>query len=156
MVIVLDNVRSIHNVASIFRTANGAGIEKIYACGFTPSPLDRFGTVLRDFAKVALGAERAVSWEKMETAAAAVQKLKKAGYMIIAAELSPEAIPYHTLKLKRADLAKTAVIFGHETEGISPALLKKADKVISIPMNGAKESLNVSVAAGIVLYGLQY
>ena len=86
IIVVLHNIRSLHNVGSIFRTADGAGVEKMYLCGITPAPLDRFGNYLKEVEKVALGAERTVLWEKVKGTAALLQKLKKAGSQILAVE----------------------------------------------------------------------
>ncbi len=150
LVLILHNIRSTHNVGSIFRTADAAGVSKIYLTGHTPTPLDRFGRVRKDVAKVALGAELSTPWEYLRTAAAAITKLKKTGYDIIALEQAPTSVSYKKYKIKKP----TALILGSEVEGVAPALLKKCDAIIEIPMRGKKESLNVSVAAGIALFEL--
>lgn len=154
MVAVLQNIRSLHNVGSMFRTADAVGIEKLYLCGITPAPVDRFGKVQTPLAKVALGAEKTVAWEKSASVSKTLNKLKKDGYKIYAVELSKKSVPYYKVKVKRSD--KVALMVGNEVKGLTPALLKKADKIIEIPMVGIKESLNVSVAFGIVAYGLIY
>jgi len=154
MVVLLDNIRSLHNVGSIFRTADGAGVSRLYLCGITPSPLNRFKEVVPEIAKTALGAERAVAWEKCETTLVAIKKLKKEGYRIIALEQDVKAIPYTALLLTSAELAKTALVLGEEVRGLSKALLAKCDTMIEIPMRGTKESLNVSVAFGIAAFHL--
>lgn len=153
MVAILANIRSLHNVGSIFRTADGAGIEKLYLAGITPSPLDRFGAIIPQLSKVALGAEKTVAWEKVSTAGKAIAMLKKDGYKIWALETGRKSIPYYRSKVKSSKL-KIALVVGNEVRGLSPALLKKCDKIISIPMRGKKESLNVGVAFGVVAYGL--
>lgn len=152
MVVLLDNIRSLHNVGSIFRTADGAGVEKLYLCGITPSPLNRFKEVVPEIAKTALGAERSVAWEKREATLETIKQLKKEGYNIIAIEQDPKSIPYYQLKAHSLPLSKTALVLGEEVHGLSSAILKKCDLILEIPMHGVKESLNVSVAFGIVAF----
>ncbi len=153
MVAVLHNIRSIHNVGSIFRTADSAGIKKIYLCGITPTPLDRFGKVRQDFSKVSLGAERFVEWEYKRSVMPVINTLKKEGYVICAVEQSKNSKPYYSMRRKRANIA---LIMGNEVGGLPKPLLSKADEILEIPMHGGKESLNVSVAFGIVAYGVKY
>ncbi|MBI4992234.1 MAG: TrmH family RNA methyltransferase [Candidatus Harrisonbacteria bacterium] len=156
MVIILDNIRSVHNVGSIFRTADAAGVEKIYLCGITPEPVDRFGRPLEQFVKVSLGAEKTVEWQKIKVISKLIDKLKKENYKIFAVEQSKKSIPFYTPNPKPHTLKKTTLVFGNEVKGISPAILKKADKILEIPMSGRKESLNVAVAFGIVVFGILY
>ena len=151
---VLNDVRSIHNVGAIFRTADAAGVEKIYLCGITPGPSDRFGNVRADFAKVALGAERSVSWTKVPDAADAIAALKTDGYEILAVEQSERSVPYFDARFPRH--AKVALVLGNEVSGLPRAVVGAADRVIEIPMLGAKESLNVGIAFGIVVFGIRY
>lgn len=151
MIAILDNIRSLYNVGSIFRTADGAGIEKIYLCGITPEPLDQFGKLRPQMAKVSLGAEKSVKWEKAKSTGRLIDKLKKEGYRIWAVEQSKKSVPYYKVTLRRAQ-GKIALVFGNEINGISRAILKKCDKVLEIPMRGKKESLNVSVAFGIAVF----
>ncbi len=150
--ILLDNIRSVHNVGSIFRTAETIGVSKIYCIGTTPTPNDRFNKKRSDFAKVALGAEDLVAWEQEETGSALtlVKQLKKQGFHVIAIEQAKGSIDYRKVKVKVK--SKVLFIFGNEVEGISKSLLKLADVVAEIPLQGKKESLNVSVAVGIALY----
>jgi len=152
MVAILHNIRSLHNVGSMFRTADAAGIEKMYLCGITPTPLDRFGVVRQQVAKVALGAEKTVAWEAVRSTTALISKLKKEGYKVLAVEQAKNSTPY--FKLKTSNLKQIALIVGAEVKGLSAAILKKCDKVLEIPMHGKKESLNVAVAFGIVIFGL--
>lgn len=152
IVAVLDNIRSLHNVGAIFRTADGAGVKKIYLCGITPDPLDKFGKTRQQLTKVSLGAEESVGWEHILTTARAVNKLKKDGFLIYAVEQDKNSIPYNKLKAGKAD--KIALILGEETKGLKKSILGKADKILEIPMNGKKESLNVGVAFGIVVFNL--
>lgn len=166
IVVVLDNVRSVHNVGSIFRTADGAGIEKIYCCGITPGPFDRFKNVRADFAKVALGAERSVAWEVIKDASGVsgtlviIERLKKDGWQIFAIEQAKNSIPYYEAHdiiehtASRSDSAKIALVLGAEVEGVSAPAFALADQILEIPMRGKKESLNVSVAFGIVAFEL--
>ena len=150
--LLLDNIRSVHNVGSIFRTAETAGVSKIYCLGTTPTPLDRFGRKRKDFAKVALGAEDLVAWEYLDDSSAAigrlVRRLKKEGFQIVAIEQTPNSIDYREVKPH----GRSLLILGNEVGGVSPNILKLADAVAEIPMKGKKESINVSVVAGIILY----
>lgn len=154
MVVILHNVRSTHNVGSIFRTADAAGCEKIYLCGITPAPVDRFGRVNEKVSKVALGAEKWIAWEKVGQTIRLIDKIKKEGYKIFAVEQSSRSLPYQKIKLSKKDLAKTALVVGNEIRGLSPVILRRADKILEIPMRGKKESLNVAVAFGIVAFNL--
>jgi len=157
MVAILDNIRSLHNVGSIFRTSDAVGVEKIYLCGITPSPLDRFGKVRGDVAKTALGAEQTVAWEMADTTAACIERLKKQGFQIIALEQSQQAVSLYSTGLPRlARNERVALILGAEVDGISPEVLAKCDTIIEIPMVGTKESLNVSVAFGIAAFHLTH
>lgn len=154
MVVILHNVRSTHNVGSIFRTADAAGCEKIYLCGITPAPVDRFGRVNEKVSKVALGAERWIAWEKVGQIIRLIDKIKKEGYKIFAVEQSSRSLPYQKIKLLKKDLAKTAIVVGNEIKGLPPAILRRADKILEIPMRGKKESLNVAVTFGVVAFNL--
>ena len=159
--ILLDNIRSDHNVGPIFRTAECAGVGKIYCVGTTPVPIDRFGRKRKDFAKVSLGAEELVSWERVNDGdiSKIVKQLKKSGFKIVAVEQTGKSIDYSMFKKTHLD-KKThsintkgvAYIFGNEVEGVSKELLKVADVAVEIPMKGKKESLNVAVAAGVILF----
>ncbi|HEY4483500.1 MAG TPA: RNA methyltransferase [Candidatus Paceibacterota bacterium] len=150
MVLILHNLRSVLNVGAIFRTADAVGVEKIYLAGFTPGPLDRFGRVRKDFHKAALGAENSVPWESMPDIFALLKKLKAEGYQLTALEQNKRAIDYKKFNPNK----KCALVIGNEVEGVSKEVLKMCDKIIEIPMQGKKESLNVSVATGIALFRL--
>lgn len=163
IIVILHNIRSLHNVGSIFRTADGAGVEKIYLCGITPAPLDRFGNYLKEVQKVALGAERTMPWEKISNATSLLKRLKKEGWRILAVEQAKHSVSYYNFKSSTISRSydsrhspKLAVVLGAEVKGLPPSVLKVADVVLEIPMHGKKESLNVSVAAGIVLFSLRY
>ncbi|MEK7654217.1 MAG: TrmH family RNA methyltransferase [Patescibacteria group bacterium] len=154
MVAILHNIRSLHNVGSIFRTADAAGIEKLYLCGITPTPLDRFGVVRQQVGKVSLGAEKTVPWEKAASTSRLIDKLRKEGYKIFALEQSARSIPYSKFPKPYSLNPKTCLLVGHEVKGLPAAILKKADRILEIPMAGAKESLNVAVAFGVVVFRL--
>jgi len=149
-VLILENIRSTLNVGAIFRTADAIGIDKIYLCGITPTPIDRFGRKRKDVAKSALGAEESVEWEQAPSASACAEELKKSGFSIVALEQTKDSIDYKEYTPEN----KTAVILGNEVDGVSKDLLGITDVVVDIPMNGIKESLNVSVSVGILLYRL--
>lgn len=153
MLVILHNIRSLHNVGSIFRTADAAGVEKIYLCGITPSPVDRFGNPRQDLSKVSLGAETFVGWEKCRSVAKIINEFKKKGFTVYAVEQSKRSIPYNGAHVR--DWDKTVLLMGNEVSGLPAALLKKADKILEIPMHGKKESLNVAVAFGIVAFELR-
>jgi tRNA G18 (ribose-2'-O)-methylase SpoU len=148
--LLLHDIRSVHNVGSIFRIADSAGIDKIVISGFSPTPLDRFNIPRSDVSKVALGAELNVPWEYVKTPIPKIKKLKKEGFQIIALEQDETSIDYKKVVITKP----TLIILGNEPKGISKSLLKQADIISEIPMKGKKESLNVSVAAGIFLFRL--
>lgn len=147
-------------MGSIFRTADAAGVEKIYLCGYTPTPLDRFGTPRKDLAKVALGAEQTIPWVQVKTFGPAVKQLKKDGYTVAAVEQDKNSTPLFTYhrrwrgptKSGGKQPKKLALALGNEVRGLSKASLKLCDVILEIPMRGKKESLNVSVAAGIAMF----
>jgi tRNA G18 (ribose-2'-O)-methylase SpoU len=150
-ILVLPDIRSAHNVGAMFRTADGAGVNKIYLCGFTAQPphprLD----------KVSLGAEKSVAWEYGKQAASVVKRLKKAGYYIVALEQAPKSVSIYKWQLpKSAKNLPLALVVGNEKTGVSKAILKLCDALVHLPMQGSKNSLNVSVAAGIALYHLAF
>lgn len=146
--LILHNIRSTHNVGSIFRTADAVGATKIYLTGCTPAPLDRFGRPRKDIAKVALGAQMSVLWEHFPNIKTLLKKFKEEKIEIIALEQAENSIDYKTFKPRNS----LALILGNEVGGIEKSILKLCDKVIEIPMSGEKESLNVSVSAGIALF----
>ncbi len=155
--LLLDNIRSVHNVGSVFRTAETLGISRIYCAGTTPTPLDRFGRKRKDLAKVALGAEDSIRWEHVggdskSDSIELVKRLKKEGFQVIALEQAENSVDYKAVDIKKSLQDKILIILGAEVDGVSPELLKLADVIAEIPMRGKKESLNVSVAAGVFLY----
>ena len=147
--VIIHNLRSVYNVASIFRTADAAGVNKIFLTGYSPAPKDRFGFWRKDFAKVALGAEKSVEWEEAEIFKV-IEKLKKEGYEVVALEQEKKSIDYK----KYNPVKDFALIVGNEPDGIEKDVLNVVDKIIEIPMKGEKESLNVSIAFGIAIYRL--
>jgi tRNA G18 (ribose-2'-O)-methylase SpoU len=144
-IVVLDNIRSVHNVGSIFRTSDALGVDKIYLCGCTSAPKDRFGRDRKDLAKVALGAEKNIEWEYCKDTESVIKILKKEKVQIIALEQADNSVDYKKVKAKES----TAIILGEEVNGLSKEIIKLADIVTEIPMQGKKESLNVSVAFGV-------
>ncbi|MBU1557500.1 TrmH family RNA methyltransferase [Patescibacteria group bacterium] len=146
--LILPDIRSVYNVGAIFRTADACGVSKIYLTGYTPRPEDRFGRERKDVAKSALGAEKTVPWEYREKLEDLIDELKNKGIEIVAVEQDKNSIDYKNFEVTKA----TAFIFGNEVEGLSKNILTKMDRIIEIPMVGEKESLNVSVSAGIVLF----
>jgi 23S rRNA (guanosine2251-2'-O)-methyltransferase len=139
---LLHNIRSLHNVGSMFRTADGAGIKKLYLCGETGAP------PRAEIAKTALGAEEVVHWEYWMDTKECIAKLKKEGVRIVALELAPKSVDYRTFVAK----GPVCLVVGSEVKGLPSALLALCDDCIQIPMRGIKESLNVSVAFGIAVY----
>ncbi len=148
--LILHDIRSSENVGSIFRTADAAGVSKIYLTGYTPAPLDRFKRKNARLAKAALGAEESVPWEARDDIHALIHALKQEGVSIVAVEQSSRSVPYTEF----IATGPTAFVFGNEVEGIPETVLQEADTILEIPMRGTKESLNVSVAAGIVLFSV--
>lgn len=145
IIVILDNIRSMHNVGSIFRTGDAFLIDGIFLCGYTPQPPHR------DINKTALGATETVTWEYFPSTLEAVRLLKERGRTVYAIEQAENSIPLHLLPAKTGGIA---VIFGNEVEGVGDEALKLCDGCIEIPQFGMKHSLNVSVAAGIVLWEL--
>ena len=150
MIAILHNIRSNHNTGSMFRTADAAGVEKIYLIGTTPTPIDRFGRKNKALSKVSLNAEDYLEWEYFKSITKLLQKLKKEKYTILALEQDKLSKPIFSLKL--AKNSKIALIVGNEVKGLPKSILERSDKVLDIPMHGKKESLNVSVAFGIAVY----
>ncbi|MDB5266792.1 MAG: tRNA/rRNA methyltransferase SpoU [Parcubacteria group bacterium] len=149
-VLILDNVRSVENTASIFRTAECLGVSKVYLIGTTPAPTDRFGNKRADFAKVALGAEELVLWEYQKEILPVIKELKDQNFKILALEQDENSKDLSSFKAPEM----FALILGNEVEGVSKAALDICDVILEIKMKGEKESMNVSVAAGIALYEL--
>ncbi len=156
IIVILSGIRSLHNVGSIFRTADASGVKKIYLCGITPKPIDRFGNPEKNLEKVSLGAEKSIPWQYLKTTSQAIKNLKNDGYHIVALEQSSKSINFNELnnKIRSNKISKIAIILGGEVAGISKTILEKSDTILEIPMYGKKESLNVSVAFGVAVYGI--
>lgn len=154
IVLILHNIRSAHNVGSMFRTADGMGVAKIFLSGYTQTPAEENRRLLREgeaaLRKTALGAEYAVPWERVEDPLALMETLGGDGFTIISLE---SGVGGTDLRAYRPE-GNIALLVGHETEGIASDLLDASDIVLEIPMAGVKGSLNVSVAAGIALFHL--
>lgn len=144
--LIVDRVRSLHNVGSFFRTADAFGVKKIYLCGYTGVP------PRKEISKVALGAENTVPWEKRAQTWKVVEELQARGVQVVALEQTKKSVPINKWKPR----FPVAIVVGNEVNGVSSGVLRRVNKVVHIPMLGQKESLNVSVAAGIALYALKY
>jgi len=147
IVVVLDNVRSMHNVGSIFRTSDAFAIEKLYLCGITARPPHR------DIEKAALGATESVDWEYAENTLTLITKLKSEGYTILSIEQAEHSISLENYKVSATE--KYAIIFGNEVEGVAQEVISNSNACIEIPQFGTKHSFNVSVTAAIVLWQLR-
>lgn len=145
VVVVLDNVRSLYNVGSIFRTSDGALVRKLILSGYTPRP------PRKEIEKTALGATESVPWEYASTAIQAVKECRKQGYKIFSLELTDESISYDAISRRDFPLC---LVVGNEITGVSKEVIEECDRAVEIPMFGIKQSLNVAVAYGIVLYEL--
>ena len=154
--LILHDIRSAYNVGAIFRTADGAGVSKIYLSGYTPCPPDKNKThktqADKMIEKTALGAEKNIPWEKCENLEKLLEKLRSKKIKIVALEKTKNSTDIKKFKIS----FPVALILGNEVDGISKDVLKKCDAIVSIPMRGKKESLNVSVAAGIAMYDLLF
>lgn len=144
LIIILDDVRSLHNIGSVFRTADGFLIDRIYLCGITATPPNK------EINKTALGATETVAWEHREDLLALVSELQADNVSVYAVEQVDSSISLETFIPKN----KTALIFGNEVFGVSQEAIEMCDGAIEIPQSGTKHSLNVSVSAGIVIWDL--
>ncbi len=145
--VILHNIRSKYNVGAIFRTADAARVTKVFLTGYTPSPKDRFGRVDTEIMKTSLWAVDTVPYEYVSHIEIVVERLKREGVEIIAVEIAEGSVSLYDYKPAQS----VAYIFGNEVEGVPKDLLELADHILEIPMGGTKESLNVSVTAGVVL-----
>jgi tRNA G18 (ribose-2'-O)-methylase SpoU len=141
--VLLDNIRSLYNVGSIFRTSDGGRIARLILTGYTPHP------PRKEIEKTALGATESVPWEYVQDPLVAIAGLKREGIAICALEHTSASVPYHTLKQESFPLC---LVVGNEISGVSPAILEAADLAVDIPMYGMKQSLNAAVAYGIALF----
>jgi tRNA G18 (ribose-2'-O)-methylase SpoU len=140
--VILDNVRSLYNVGSIFRTSDAVGVDKLYLCGITGSP------PRAEIHKAALGADECVSWQYIQDPLEIVKKLKSEGFQLVVLEHTDSGIPYHKAEYR----FPLCLVVGHEITGVSDAVVEAANMAIEIPMAGIKQSLNVSVAYGIAVF----
>lgn len=144
IVVLLDDIRSMNNVGSIFRTCDAFRVEKLYLCGITPTPPHR------EIHKTALGAEESVSWEARENILDLMQELKAQNYQLVSVEQTESSILLGDFQVNSTDCM--AIILGNEVEGVNQEVIDKSDIVLEIPQIGTKHSLNVTIAGGIVLY----
>jgi 23S rRNA (guanosine2251-2'-O)-methyltransferase len=149
--VILHDVRSLYNVGAIFRTADGAGVAKIFLTGYTPAPIDRFGRTVTEINKTSLGASGMVPWEQGDIVDV-IARLHADGVSVVAVEQAATSVSLYEYEPP----AKVAYIFGNEVLGVPPAVSLLADTILEIPMVGEKESLNVSVTAGVVLFHHAY
>ncbi|MDL2251330.1 RNA methyltransferase [Odoribacter sp. OttesenSCG-928-J03] len=144
VVVVLDNVRSLNNIGSVFRTSDAFRIEKIYLCGITATPPNR------EIHKTALGAENSVDWEYAESTLNAITGLKQKGYRVYAVEQAENSLSLENFTLESDQ--KYALVFGNEIKGVQQDVVDHADGCIEIPQFGTKHSFNISVTVGMVLW----
>ena len=146
IVVVLDNIRSLNNIGSVFRTSDAFAIESIFLCGITAQPPHR------EINKTALGATESVDWKYVKETKEAVDKLKEEGYLIAAVEQTENSTSLDKLEIESDQ--KIALIFGHEVHGVDQEIINHCDMVIEIPQFGTKHSLNISVSVGVVLWDI--
>ncbi len=144
LVIVLDNVRSAHNVGSVFRTSDAFLVEKICLCGITPTPPHK------EIRKTALGASESVNWQYYANSMECIQELKTCGYHIISIEQADKAIMLYDFNPKKN--MKYALVLGNEVKGVDQSIVSASNTVIEIPQYGTKHSLNISVSSGVVIW----
>lgn len=146
--VVLHNIRSAHNVGSIFRTSDALEVTHIYCSGYTPTPLDRFLRPVKEIAKTALGAEKSIPWESVSRPSAILRRLKKEGFTIVGIEQDSRAQDYKDYLPPE----KMVILVGNEVRGLSSSLRDSCDVLLEIPMKGKKESLNVGVSFAVGLF----
>lgn len=144
LIIIADNVRSMHNVGSIFRTSDAFLVEKIYLCGITPTPPHR------EIQKTALGATESVDWQYAEDTLEVINQLKKEGWTILALEQTTNSVMLDELKVEKGE--KIAIVLGNEIDGVNQEVINLCHKAVEIPQFGTKHSFNVSVSCGIMLW----
>ena len=146
IIVILDDIRSMHNVGAAFRTSDAFFVHSLYLCGYTPKPPHR------DIHKTALGATETVNWQHFETTLQAVEQAKAEGYKIVAIEQAHDSVPLNEYHWDRTEMI--ALVFGNEVTGVSDEVMQIADTCIEIPQYGAKHSINISVSMGVVLWEL--
>ncbi|MDM1549953.1 RNA methyltransferase [Empedobacter falsenii] len=144
IVVVLDNVRSMHNVGAVFRTSDAFLIDKIYLCGITATPPHK------EIHKTAIGAENSVDWEYVKDSNELVEKLKEDGYQIVTIEQTEGSVLLNEFEVDQS--RKYAIVMGNEVDGVQQSIIDQCDTCIEIPQSGTKHSLNVSVCTGIILW----
>mgnify|MGYP003607877043 FL=1 len=144
IVVVLDNVRSMHNVGAVFRTSDAFLIDKIYLCGITATPPHK------EIHKTAIGAENSVDWEYVKDSNELVTKLKEDGYQIVTIEQTEGSVLLNEFEVDQSQ--KYAIVMGNEVDGVQQSIIDQCDTCIEIPQSGTKHSLNVSVCTGIILW----
>ena len=146
--LILENIRSAYNVGSMYRTADGAGVDKIFLVGYTPAPIDRFGRPQSEIAKTSLGACDKIPWEQSSEMEEVITSLQSEGFTVAGVELTEESISLKDFSIPE----KVAYIMGNEVTGVEKQTLELCDVVVYLPMLGSKESLNVATTASIVVY----
>ena len=146
VIVLLDNVRSLHNVGSVFRTCDAMAVEKLYLCGITAKPPHR------EIQKTAIGATESVNWEYNEDAISIIHRYKKEGYTIISIEQTSHSIALGNYNWKNE---KVLLVFGNEVDGVQQKIIDLSDFSLEIPQWGTKHSFNITVSAGIVLWDLK-
>ncbi len=146
IIVILDDIRSLNNIGSVFRTADAFRVQEIFLCGITAQPPHR------DIHKTALGATESVSWSYFETIEEAIKNAKEKGFNVFAIEQMDNSLSLDDFKIGENE--KTAVIFGNEVKGVNESVIPLIDGCIEIPQHGTKHSLNISVCAGIVIWEL--
>lgn len=146
--LILPDIRSAHNVGAMFRTADGAGVAKIFLAGYTPTPIDRFGRTQAEIDKTSLGASKTIDWEQVTNLPQLIASLQKDGVTVVAVEQSDNSVSLKDFVVPE----KVAYIMGNEVDGVPTDIQNLCDVILELPMLGQKESLNVATTAGIVLY----
>ena len=142
--VVLENIRSLYNVGAMFRTSDGAGIERLYICGYTAHP------PRKEIDKTALGSTESVPWEWRKSPVEVIEELRGKGYQIVSLEHTDRSVPFNEARYK----FPLCLIIGNEVDGVSAEAVSMSDLAVEIPMHGIKQSLNVAVAYGIAVYGI--
>jgi tRNA G18 (ribose-2'-O)-methylase SpoU len=151
LTVILDNIRSAYNVGSIFRTADGLGVKKLYLCGITPTPKE-----MNALRKTALGAENTIPWEYHSDGLNVTKNIKDQGYHLIALERTANSLFINDFRPDPSDQRIIALVLGNEKAGVDPGILALCDEVLALPMMGEKASLNVAVAFGAAAYWLSF
>lgn len=148
MQVILDDIRSVQNVATIFRSGDGIGVSKIWLGGFTPGPLDKYGILIPKFSRISLGAEASIRWSLVEDVVDLIQGFKEEGKYVVGVETGSRAEDYCGIDLDE-DFENIVLVMGSETDGLKDEVMDVCDMVMEIPMNGEKASLNVAVAFAV-------